>query len=177
MARRFRDMGYHGAMAEFAASVATNHAGFWRRFGALIVDLVVVLVVLVPASHGLEALGVAMFESTEYTAETAELTASASMDLELTATGAVVWLAASWLYFALMESGPWGATLGKRALGLRVSDLDGRRIGFGRASARYFAKLLSLATLFIGFAMAGVTRRKQALHDLIAGCLVLARTP
>ncbi len=154
-----------------------NHAGFWRRFGALIVDLVVVLVVLVPASHGLEALGVAIFESAEYTAETAELTASASMDLELTGTGAVVWLAAIWLYFALTESGRMQATLGKRALGLRVTGLEGQRIGFGRASARFFAKLLSLATLFIGFAMAGFTRRKQALHDIVARCLVLARTP
>jgi uncharacterized RDD family membrane protein YckC len=80
-----------------------------------------------------------------------------------------------WLYFSLMESSVWQATLGKKALGLTVTDLEGRRIGFGRATGRYFAKILSSLTLFIGYMMAGFTEKKQALHDIIAGTLVLRK--
>jgi uncharacterized RDD family membrane protein YckC len=80
-----------------------------------------------------------------------------------------------WLYFALMESSARQATLGKMALGLRVTDEQGRRIGFGRATGRYFAKIISALILFIGFIMAGFTTRKQALHDMIAGTLVVKK--
>ncbi|MGC4090180.1 MAG: RDD family protein [Polyangiaceae bacterium] len=79
---------------------------------------------------------------------------------------------ASWLYFAIMESSPRQATVGKLALGLAVTDENGRRIGFGRATGRYFAKIISSIILLIGFMMVGWTARKQGLHDLIAGTLV-----
>jgi uncharacterized RDD family membrane protein YckC len=72
-----------------------------------------------------------------------------------------------------MESSAKQATVGKMALGIIVTDLDGRRIGFGRATGRYFAKILSALTLGIGFLMAGFTERKQALHDMVASCLVI----
>jgi len=84
-------------------------------------------------------------------------------------------IAGGWLYFALMESSAWQATVGKRVLGLYVTDLQGRRISFGRASGRYFAKIISNFTLLIGYVMAGFTAKKQALHDMIAGCLVLKK--
>ena len=63
-------------------------------------------------------------------------------------------------------------TLGKKALGMIVTDLDGGRIGFGRATGRYFAKILSALILGIGFIMVAFTQRKQGLHDLIASTLV-----
>ncbi len=85
--------------------------------------------------------------------------------------GGVLW----WLYFAIMESSAWQATLGKKALGLYVTDYDGRKISFARATGRHFAKILSTLILFIGYMMAGFTARKQALHDMIAGCLVLKK--
>jgi len=78
-----------------------------------------------------------------------------------------------WLYFAVQESGAKQATPGKNMMGLRVTDLDGQRISFGRASGRYFGKLLSALILYVGFMMAGFTERKQALHDMLAGCLVV----
>jgi uncharacterized RDD family membrane protein YckC len=81
-------------------------------------------------------------------------------------------LLAWWLYYALMESSGWQATLGKRALGLRVTDVNGVRIFFSRATARFFARLLCTATLGIGFLMVGWTRHKQGLHDMVSGCLV-----
>ncbi|MBI4809901.1 MAG: RDD family protein, partial [Ignavibacteriales bacterium] len=77
-----------------------------------------------------------------------------------------------WLYFALMESMK-GATLGKMALGIIVTDMKGNRISFGRATGRYYGKIISSLTLSIGYIMAGFTQQKQALHDIIAGCLVI----
>jgi uncharacterized RDD family membrane protein YckC len=81
----------------------------------------------------------------------------------------------SWLYFASFESSVWQATPGKRLLGLVVTNLEGHRISFARASGRYFGKILSGTLFFIGFLIAGFTPRKQALHDLLASCLVLRR--
>lgn len=84
----------------------------------------------------------------------------------------LLFLMGNWVYFAVLESSPWRATLGKKALGLSVVDLSGNRISFARASGRFFAKILSSMTFLIGFVMAGFTAKKQALHDILAGCLV-----
>lgn len=78
-----------------------------------------------------------------------------------------------WLYSALMESSRWQGTLGKRACGLVVVDEQSNSISFARATGRYFAKYISVLTMGVGFVMAAFTRRKQALHDIIAGTLVL----
>jgi uncharacterized RDD family membrane protein YckC len=80
-----------------------------------------------------------------------------------------------WLYYALMESSEKQATLGKMVLGLYVTDLEGNRISFGRATGRYFAKYISAFILCIGFMMAGWTKEKQTLHDMIAGTLVFKK--
>jgi len=82
-----------------------------------------------------------------------------------------------WLYFALFESSAWQATPGKRVVGIMVSDEAGGRLSFGRASGRFLGKILSGLILNIGFIMAGFTDKKQALHDILAGCLVLRRHP
>jgi uncharacterized RDD family membrane protein YckC len=81
----------------------------------------------------------------------------------------------NWLYFSLLESSSWQATLGKKALGLEVTDLAGRRISFGRATGRFFAKYISAIILMIGFLMAAFTEKKQALHDILAGTLVIRK--
>jgi uncharacterized RDD family membrane protein YckC len=80
-----------------------------------------------------------------------------------------------WLYYALMESSGRQATLGKLALGIVVTDLNGNKITFGRATGRYFGKILSGMIFAIGYIMAGFTERKQALHDIMAGCLVVLK--
>jgi uncharacterized RDD family membrane protein YckC len=82
---------------------------------------------------------------------------------------------AGWLYFAVLESSTLQATPGKMALGLYVAGVDGRRIGFGKASGRFFGKILSSLLLGIGYVVAAFSQRKQALHDMMAGCLVLRR--
>ncbi len=78
-----------------------------------------------------------------------------------------------WWYSALCESSAWQATPGKLALRLKVTDLSGRRVSFARATGRFFGQYLSALLLCVGFLMAGFTEKKQALHDLMAGCLVV----
>ncbi|GER06983.1 hypothetical protein JCM17843_12930 [Kordiimonadales bacterium JCM 17843] len=78
-----------------------------------------------------------------------------------------------WLYFALMESSEKQATLGKAAIGIKVTDMNGQRISFLRAIGRHFGKILSTIILMIDYVVILFTKRKQGLHDMIAGCLVL----
>lgn len=86
--------------------------------------------------------------------------------------GAALGFSGSWLYESWMESSSRQATLGKMIFNMKVTDLNGNRISFARASGRHFAKYLSGLILGIGYIMAGFTDRKQALHDMIAGTLV-----
>jgi uncharacterized RDD family membrane protein YckC len=82
----------------------------------------------------------------------------------------------TWLYHALLESSEWEGTAGKKALGLIVTDMEGRRVTFARASGRHFGKIVtSFIPLGIGYAMAGFTQKRQALHDILASCLVLRK--
>jgi uncharacterized RDD family membrane protein YckC len=89
--------------------------------------------------------------------------------------GIVANIVGIWLYFALQESSERQATIGKRALNIYVTDLQGRRISFGQATGRHFSKIISYLILCIGYMMAGFTEKKQGLHDMIAGTLVKRR--
>ena len=80
-----------------------------------------------------------------------------------------------WLYCALMESSKFQGTVGKLVLGLIVTDDQYRPISFGRATWRYLGHLLSTIILGIGFIMAAFTTRKQCLHDIMAGTLVIKK--
>lgn len=131
------------------------YAGFWRRVAAYMIDFVVL--VLLAFALGL-ALGI--LEGIVFKHAT---------DGFNQFVGVIV----AWLYFALQESSEAQATLGKRAVGFRVTDLRGGRIGFGRATGRYFGKYISAILFCVGFMMAGWTRRKQGLHDMLAGTLVV----
>jgi uncharacterized RDD family membrane protein YckC len=88
-----------------------------------------------------------------------------------------LFVVAQWLYFAGMESSPRQATFGKAAMSLCVTDLTGQPLTFGHATGRFFAKIMSgLIPLGIGYIMAGFTKKKQALHDIIAGTPVLRKS-
>ena len=82
----------------------------------------------------------------------------------------------AWLYFALQESSRHQGTFGKRMCGLRVTDLQGNRVTFPRATLRFFSKFLSSMIMLMGWIMAAFTERHQALHDIIAETLVLKKT-
>ncbi|MEO7323335.1 MAG: RDD family protein [Dokdonella sp.] len=136
-------------------------AGFWRRCAALLLDGVVVGVLgWVVSAIGMVMLG---------TGGNASAIVAGSFGMSL------LLVIIDWLYFALQESSAAQATLGKRAMGIKVTDDYGRRIGFGRATGRFFGKIISGLIFYIGFMLAGWTARKQALHDMIAGTMVVFR--
>ncbi len=93
-------------------------------------------------------------------------------ETELELAGNLLGLGLGWLYAALFESSHLQATPGKMALGIQVTDLNGERVSFGRATGRHFGKWVSALTLGIGYLMCLFTARKQCLHDLMAGCLM-----
>jgi uncharacterized RDD family membrane protein YckC len=153
-----------------------DYAGFWKRLLAYILDAIVLYI---PNLLIMQALGGGAAEAT---LQQAILAAGGNPELMVAAYGQyyetmrlaiVLTSLLAWLYFAWCESSAWQATPGKLAMGLRVTDLNGRRISFPRALGRYAAKLLSAMTLLIGFLMIAWTGRKQGLHDLLAGTLVL----
>lgn len=148
-----------------------SYAGFWKRFVAYIIDSALLgFVGFIVSLPFLGMLGVgAMSAHDDPDAASGIVMAAIGAYLLILGAMAVV----GWLYFALMESsGPQG-TLGKMALGIKVTDMQGNRISFARASGRYFGKIVSSLVLNIGYIMAGFTQQKQALHDMIAGCLVV----
>src|ERR671933_840051 len=89
------------------------------------------------------------------------------------AIAALIGILIAWLYYALQESSPKQATLGKQALGIVVTDLEGKRIDLVKATIRYFSKIISGLILLIGYIMAAFTEKKQALHDINDGTLVV----
>ena len=133
-----------------------NYASPWKRLGAFLVDVIV----SIPLGA---AIGILFVELV------GKSTNPQYLHSQLNAVGAI----ASWLYFSLMESSKFQGTLGKMALDLKVCDLDGNPIGFLRSSGRHWGKLISAVLLFTGYLMIFFTRRKQGLHDLMAGCVVL----
>jgi len=78
-----------------------------------------------------------------------------------------------WLYFALQMSGPGMATIGKKAMRIKVTDLDGNKITFGQATGRHFGTFLSTIIIGIGYFMMLWSPKSQTLHDMMAGTLVV----
>lgn len=137
-------------------SATSIYAGFWKRFAALLLDSVILAV-----AGGVTGFIFGLIVSKP----------SASAEALLN----VISIVLGWLYFSLMESSSNQATVGKMALGIKVTDIDGNRISFARATGRYFAKIISGLILLIGYIMAAFTEKKQALHDMIAGTLVVKK--
>ena len=94
---------------------------------------------------------------------------------QLTPIAFAITITATWFYYTMFEASAWQATPGKRVLRLYVGDLNGQRVTFARAAARNFAKIISSLTFLVGYLVAGFTEKKQALHDILASCLVLRR--
>ena len=131
------------------------YASFWRRIAAYLIDYFVI-----GTATAFLAVGVVSTRS------------------ESDGANAIVLLlifAAPWLYATLFESSGKQATLGKLALGIKVTDLNGNRISFVHATGRFFAEILSTLTLGFGYAIAAFTNRRQALHDIVASTLVVRK--
>ena len=159
-----------------AAAPRVEYGGFWLRFLAYLVDGAVITVGIIFVGIPLVFLtGLGTLLSQIHPEEDLN-DAGFWLIMAVIFLFATVSLAVTWLYHALMESSEWQATVGKKALGLVVTDMAGRRVSFWRATGRHFGKIVTnMVPAFIGYIMAGFTERKQALHDMIAGCLILRR--
>jgi uncharacterized RDD family membrane protein YckC len=165
-----------------AAPSPAQYAGFWLRVPAAMVDLIILAI---PLAMAVSYLSVVMGSWRAFL----ELHPGQSPQEIVAAFGrpylfAILcfFIITGWLYFAFFESSPWQGTLGKKFIGLSVADLHGNRVTFARASGRFFAGRFLAHAPFIGSLYiavdcicAGLTSRKQALHDLFSGCLVLRR--
>ncbi|HXW55782.1 MAG TPA: RDD family protein [Candidatus Cybelea sp.] len=155
-----------------AVRPGVSYAGFWLRFVAFIIDAIVLQFVRFALTLPFAAsLSMRMFMRGRMPMSPEEWAPFAGAFGRLILISIVI----NWLYFALLESSAWQATLGKKALGLEVTDLAGSRISFARATGRFFAKFLSTMILLIGFIMIGFTQKKQGLHDMVAGTLVIRK--
>src|SRR6266403_1147476 len=146
-----------------APVAGVGYGGFWIRVVAAIIDAIILRVVVAPVGMIFGGLGMAGMMS-----------GIPHRGLRILGGGITIILLifGSWLYEAFMESSSYQATLGKMIFGMRVTDLNGNRISFERATGRHFAKWLSTMIFGIGYIMVGFTERKQGLHDLLAGTLV-----
>jgi uncharacterized RDD family membrane protein YckC len=153
-----------------------RYAGFWLRFVAYIIDDLIMgfvgFLISLPFIGGIVFSAIGIGKNTESTENMVKgIAGILGSVIGLTVVLAIL----GWLYFALMESSRTQATLGKMALGLKVTDLEGNQISFARATGRYFGKIISGMILYIGFILAGLTEKKQALHDIMASCLVVRK--
>ncbi len=156
----------------------TNYAGFWLRLVAVIIDGIIIGVaqslVIVPI---LAAVGLG-FASGANDMDFSDPEQTAGMIASIAALMGGYWILAMCiqiLYFTFMESSKFQATIGKIALGLIVTDLNGGKLDFSKAFIRNLCKIISNITMLIGYIMAGFTEKKQALHDMIASTLVVKK--
>jgi uncharacterized RDD family membrane protein YckC len=171
---------YQAAPAAVAPTYVTSgvtYAGFWLRVVAYLIDGaitgIVFMALFIPfaVTTGLTAALSGVHAGEDPRDVSALLTGT--FFLGIISMVAIAFLGA-WIYHAKMESSSWQATVGKRVLRLRVTDMNGARVTFARASGRHFGKLITgMIPLGVGFALAGLTERRQAIHDMLASCLVL----
>jgi uncharacterized RDD family membrane protein YckC len=140
------------------------YGSFWERFGAAIIDGL-----LLSIPNWL----IGSFWGLGFGSILPRPAASASVFFGMVAGTSLIGIIINWLYYALQESGPAQATLGKRALGLKVVGTNGQRITFLNATGRHFGKMISALILYIGFLMVLWDDRKQALHDKMANTFVV----
>lgn len=156
---------------------AVVYAGFWLRLVAYIIDGIIsclVFAILLVPLFVLTGAGAALGRIISQGDIGDDMSAFLGAGFILGFFGII--LLVSWLYYALSESSSWQATPGKKILNLKVTDLAGQPISFARASGRYFSKIITgMIPLAIGYIMAGFTEKKQAIHDMIASCLVLRK--
>lgn len=151
---------------------ASPYGGFWIRFLAYFIDRLILGIVATPLYFIFIMPRLLPFiQDAESNGEPSPEMIAALVGAGVTA-GCLV-LVGAWLYEALLTCSSWQGTIGKKVLRLKVTDEAGNRIGFGRSTGRFFAKIISTMIMYIGFIMVGFTDRKRGLHDMIAGTLVM----
>jgi uncharacterized RDD family membrane protein YckC len=146
-----------GGAPAWAGAPAVRYGGFTRRLAGLLVDSCVLFFPTATVRVGLGLEPLSTFDPT----------------LPAAWVAAVVELWLGWIYAAVLISSAARGTLGQQVMDLRVTDLHGGRVSFGRATWRYWAQALTLLTLGVGYLIQPATPRRQTLHDLVSGTLVV----
>ena len=120
------------------------HASIWKRFWAFVIDVLVFALLFWVLAQLIDNFTVSL-----------------------------VLLVIIWLYYALLESSPWQASLGKRIMGLKVIDKRGRRLSFSKATKRLFARLITNFTFYFGFFSAAFDKQNKTLHDRLSKSMVI----
>lgn len=155
-----------------------EYAGFWIRFGANIIDGIIIgipsgILMTIVNLFWISSMSSVQEDMLDPTYEASSGDIFAFMGGTFITMFLTVLI--SFFYYTLLHSSKWQGTVGKKLLNIKVVDLNGDRIGFGKASGRYFATILSGIIFYIGYIMAGFTEKKQALHDMVAGTLVIKK--
>ena len=150
---------------------SAQYAGFWRRFAASIIDSLVLCVAGGGAYYAAICIMLMVFAAIGFSDQKSDQVGGEAASWILL----VLLVIAPWLYFSAMESSSKQGTLGKIALGIAVTDTQGNRISFCRATKRHLGKIISAMVFFAGFIMAATMEKKQALHDIMTDCLVVVR--
>lgn len=153
--------------------VPKPYAGFWIRVAANIIDGLLLGVVSGIANFIMGMAIVLMTLGLQQDLSQSLMDQDSPLMLMINLCSAAFNLILHWLYFSLMESSGKQATLGKMLFGLQVTDMQGHGISFGKASLRYLCSALSAFTLGLGYVIAAWTSKKQTLHDLIVGTVVV----
>ena len=154
------------------------YAGLGRRFVAWIVDTLLILLIgtivisFFSLINGVRYAYYLLVQRAPIDALTEAGTVDAAVFPIITSLG-ILLIIVPWLYYAGFESSRSQATPGKLLMNIMVTDMDGNKPTFARATLRQFAKIISALIFFLGFLMIGLTEKRQGLHDKIAGCLVL----
>ena len=151
-----------------------NYASFWKRAAAFIIDNIIYSII---ASVLANIIGLMIGIGMGLSGVAKPDEASLSTVLTGAVVGLIVQLVVYIFYYVWPESTSWQATIGKRMLGLKVTDLNGQRLSFLRSLGRYAGMILSGITLCIGYLMCFWTEKRQCLHDLLANCLVMDTKP
>jgi len=154
-------------------------AALWKRAVAFVVDAAIVIPLFCLLIHATNILLALPVEYSPILERGVALKMSPYVEerfLEIVLLYSFLKLAVLIPYFTLLESSRLQATFGKLLLGIKVVDLSGNRISFAKATGRFFARILSGQILLIGLLMAAFTKRKQTLHDLLAGTLVVGES-
>jgi uncharacterized RDD family membrane protein YckC len=160
-----------------------TYATFWRRFSAFIIDNTLIHLILLPfffiylKKSGFWDLMLAAKAARDAGFQIGDSSMSIAILFGSFFNGLVILVLSrslfDMLYHGIWEASRFQATPGKMAVNIKVVDENGNRLTIVRAMARNFLKILSNVTLLIGYVMALITEKHQALHDKLSSCYVL----
>jgi uncharacterized RDD family membrane protein YckC len=139
------------------------YAKFWSRFWATVIDAILISIVDRIISNIMGYGTTTTYTRNNYSYQVSQVSVNLSFSI------------VAYLYYSIMESSAWQATLGKRFMQLEVTNMEGGKLTFVQATIRFWSKLISIIILFIGYFMNIWDPKGQTLHDKLANALVIKK--